>query len=124
MKYDTVQTHSPNIIDHMANSTRHAIHSTQRMADQALGGLDNSVETFREQAAPRLDQMTQGASALAHQGVQSVRDSGRRLRDSAAHASEGTMQYVRDEPIKSILMAAATGALLMALVSLLARNGR
>lgn len=124
MKNDTVQTHSPNIIDHMADSTHHAIQSTRKMADQALGGLDQSVDALRERAGPKFDQVTQGVSDLAHQGVQTVRDTGRRLRDSAVHASEGTVQYVRDEPVKSMLMAAATGALLMALVSLLARSDR
>lgn len=124
MKDITMQTHSPNIIDHVADSTSQAIQHTQKVADQALGGLDNSVQSLRDQAAPKLDEMTQRANALAHQSVQSVRDTGRRLRDSAAHVSEGTIQYVRDEPVKSMLIAAATGAMLMALASLLARNGR
>ena len=119
MKYDAIQTHSPNIIDHMAESTSQAIHRTQRMADQALDGLDESVQALRDHAAPKLNQMTRRASELAQQGVQSARDTGRRLRDSATQVSEGTTQYVRDEPVKSLLIAAATGALLMALANML-----
>ncbi len=125
MKDDTLQTYSPNIIDHVADSTSQAIHSTQKATLEALGGLDNSVQSLRDKTAPKLDEATHRASELAHQSVQSVRDTGRRLRDSAVQVSEGTVQYVRDEPIKAMLIAAATGALLMALTSLLARhNGR
>lgn len=124
MNENTIQTHSPNIIDHVANSTSQAIQSTQKATVDALGGLDNSVQSLRDQAAPKLDAVTQRASDMAHQSVQSVRDGGRKLRDSAVQVSEGTVQYVRDEPVKSMLIAAATGALLMALASLLARNGR
>ena len=43
MKDITMQTHSPNIIDHVADSTSQAIQKTQKMADDALGGLDNSA---------------------------------------------------------------------------------
>lgn len=124
MKDSTIQTHSPNIIDHVANSTSQAIHSTQKATVDALGGLDNSVQSLRGQAAPKLDEMKHRASELAHQSMQSVRDSGQRMRDSAVQVSEGTVQYVRDEPVKAMLIAAATGALLMALASLLARSGR
>ncbi|MEO7939064.1 MAG: hypothetical protein ABIR55_10600 [Burkholderiaceae bacterium] len=122
MNDHTIPTHAPNIIDHVADSTSQAIQSTQKATNQALGGLDNSVQSLRDHAAPKLDEMTQRASDFAHQSVQSVRDTGRRLRESAVEVSEGTVQYVRDEPIKSMLIAAATGAMLMALVTLLARD--
>lgn len=38
------------------------------------------------------------------------------------HASDTTVNYIREEPVKAVLMAAATGAALMALVSLVARS--
>lgn len=120
----TIPTHVPNIIDHVADSTSQAIQNTQKVANEALGGLDNSVQSLRDQAAPKLDEMTQRASDFAHQSAQSVRDTGRRLRTSAIEVSEGTVQYVRDKPVQSMLIAAATGAMLMALVSLLARDSR
>ena len=44
------------------------------------------------------------------------------LREKAQMASEQTVAYVKDEPVKSMLIAAATGALLMGLVSLLGRS--
>ena len=40
------------------------------------------------------------------------------LRDSADAASNRTVGYIKDEPVKAVLIAAATGAALMALLSL------
>ena len=62
------------------------------------------------------------ASALAQRGVDSVRDTAQQLRERALRASDGTVNYIRDEPVKSMLIAAATGAGLMALLSLLTRS--
>ena len=49
-------------------------------------------------------------------------DTSHQLRLKAEHASESTVNYIRHEPIKSILIAAATGAALMALISLISGN--
>ena len=43
------------------------------------------------------------------------------LRDRAHRASDGTVNYIKDEPVKAVLIAAATGAALMALVALIGR---
>jgi ElaB/YqjD/DUF883 family membrane-anchored ribosome-binding protein len=77
---------------------------------------------LQHQAAPLLGRATDQVSALAQRGVDSVRDTSHQLRVKAAHASDNTMHYIKDEPVKSILIAAATGAALMALVSLISRS--
>lgn len=124
MKDNVIQTHKPNIVDQVADSTSQAIHSTQQAADHALSGLDDKVQHLRDQASPRYDDATQQVSAMAERGAQSLRDTTRLLREKASFVTDGTRQYVRDEPVKSLLIAAATGALLMGLASLLARSGR
>ena len=45
-------------------------------------------------------------SAMAHRGMDSVRDTSHLLRVKAEHASDSTVNYVKDEPIKSVLIAA------------------
>lgn len=124
MKDNVIQTYTPNIIDQIAQSASRALHSTQQVADDTLDGIDHKVEELRGQVSPRLDHAKQQADAMARQSLQSARDTTRRLRDTAVQVSDGTVQYVRDEPLKSVLIAAATGALLMGLASLLARSGR
>jgi len=50
------------------------------------------------------------------------REMAEQVRQRALQASEKAAAYARDEPMKSLLIAAAAGALLMGLVSLMARS--
>jgi ElaB/YqjD/DUF883 family membrane-anchored ribosome-binding protein len=44
------------------------------------------------------------------------------LLDKANHANEVTVEYIRKEPVKSVLIAAATGALIGALLTMATRS--
>jgi len=113
---------SSSIADSVAQSADQAIKSTQRVANEALDTLAGTLQDMRHQAAPLLNRATEQASALAKQGMDAVRDSSQQLRHKARRASEGTVNYIRHEPVKAMLIAAATGAALMALVSLMGRS--
>jgi len=56
--------------------------------------------------------------------VDAVRDRSHQLSESAHRVADGTRSYVREEPVKSLLIAAATGAALMGLLALLGRSHR
>jgi len=113
---------SNSIADHAASSADRAIKSTQRVANEALDSLAGSVQDMRHQAAPLLNRATEQVSALAQRSVDAVRGGSQQLRDQARHASDSTVNYIKDEPVKAVLIAAATGAVLMALVSLVSRS--
>ena len=49
-------------------------------------------------------------------------ETARRLRLRASQASDRALAYVREEPVKTLLIAAAAGALLMGLLTLMARS--
>ena len=110
--------------DSAANTAQDAIRSTQRATDQALGRLSETVEQVRSKAGPALNKVTTQAEAAARRGMEAVRDTSHQLRERAHQASDMTVAYVKDEPIKAMLIAAATGALLMGLVALLSRSSR
>jgi ElaB/YqjD/DUF883 family membrane-anchored ribosome-binding protein len=91
------------LVDGAAQGAGKALDSTQRAAEGALQSMGN---------------------ALDH-GMDRLRKTSNQVQDGALRASEGTVAYIRHDPVKSVLIAAATGAALMALVSLLTRsNGR
>ncbi|HSN79372.1 MAG TPA: hypothetical protein VLR44_03230, partial [Rhodoferax sp.] len=73
-------------------------------------------------AAHAVDQVARSSQHLANGVMGSVRDTSHQLRVKAEHASDNTVRYIQHEPVKAILMAAATGAALMALVSLISRS--
>ncbi len=113
---------SNTLADQAAHSADNAIRSTQQVANHAFDGLAVKVQDVRDQATPLLNRASEQASALAQRGLDAVRDSSQQLRDKAVRASDTTVQYIKDEPVKAMLIAAATGAALMALVSLMGRS--
>jgi len=108
--------------DRAAHVAEGVIRSTQRAADGAMDSLSSRVDDVRSQAAPMLSKVTSQAEAAARRGMDAVRDTSQQLRDKATQASDMTAAYVKDEPIKAMLIAAATGAMLMGIVTMMARS--
>jgi ElaB/YqjD/DUF883 family membrane-anchored ribosome-binding protein len=108
--------------DNAAGAAQGSIRSTQRAADQALDRLSDKVDEVRGQAGPMLNKVASQAEAAARRGMDAVRDTSQQLRERALQAQDMTVAYVKDEPIKAMLIAAATGALLMGIVSMLGRS--
>lgn len=117
-----LQQQGQDLADNAANAAQGAIRSTQRSADQAMDRLSDKVDDLRSQAAPLLNKVTSQAEAAARRGMEAVRDSSQQLRERAMQAQDMTVAYVKDEPIKAMLIAAATGALLMGIISMLGRS--
>jgi ElaB/YqjD/DUF883 family membrane-anchored ribosome-binding protein len=75
-----------------------------------------------QRAGLQADAMAQrGASALNH-GAEALQRSANQLQARAQQVSHHASAYVQREPVKAVLMAAATGAALMALLTLMARS--
>lgn len=75
-----------------------------------------------DQASHAADQVAKTSQQLAHSALEGVRDTSHQLRVKAGYAADDTVHYIRHEPVKAMLMAAATGAALMALISLVSRS--
>jgi ElaB/YqjD/DUF883 family membrane-anchored ribosome-binding protein len=114
---------SNNVADQITQSADDAIRSTQRLANETVDGLAHAMQDMRTQAAPMLNRASEQVSTLAQRGVDSVRETSQHLREKTRDAADGTVRYIKDEPVKAMLLAAATGAALMALVSLISRSG-
>jgi ElaB/YqjD/DUF883 family membrane-anchored ribosome-binding protein len=112
------------LAEHAADSATAAIRSTQNVANEAFDRLSDKVEDARGRAAPMLNRLTTQAEMAARRGADVVRDTSNQLREKALQASDTTVGYIRNEPVKAMLIAAATGAALMALIGLLGRSRR
>lgn len=82
----------------------------------------DSLVQLVDSALLKTQSAADAANALMKSGVNSVVQTTHQLRDGAHQATAKTSSYIRDEPIKSVLIAAATGAVLMALVGLVSRS--
>ena len=74
-----------------------------------------------DMAGPLMESANEQVTEMAQRVVEAVRESSQQLQDRAARVSDSTVKYIRNEPVKSLLIAAATGAVLMALVNLMWR---
>jgi ElaB/YqjD/DUF883 family membrane-anchored ribosome-binding protein len=112
---------SNHLSDQAAQAADDAIKSTQRATNEALDSLAETVQDLRHEAAPLLNRASAQASALARHGRDAVSEQSRHLREQARLAADSTTTYIQNAPVQSVLMAAAAGAALMALMSLLSR---
>jgi ElaB/YqjD/DUF883 family membrane-anchored ribosome-binding protein len=89
--------------------------------------LGDAAKSAANAAANALDhaggQVGQMATSYAKRGADALRDGSQQLQARAIHAADSTTSYIKDEPVKSMLVAAATGAALMGLIGLMSRWG-
>ena len=80
--------------------------------------ISHQLDGVAKPIAQSLDRM----NTMAQDGVAKVMDSSHQLKELAQKAGQSTLTTIRDEPVKSVLIAAATGAALMALITLATRS--
>lgn len=113
----------PRISDHAddaVHSAANGARASQRAIQRNLDRLADTAAEMRDQAGPTVDRIRSRAADAARHGMDWMRDSGYRVRTSVGRASDRTVGYVREEPLRSVLMAAAAGALLFAVVRIVA----
>ena len=101
------------LIDRATQRSDEAIQAGADAAHQALEGLSQSAR-----------QLQADAGHLSQRGLDALHNATSAARNQARVAGERTVSYIQDEPVKAMLMAAATGAALMALLSLANRPHR
>ncbi len=104
-----------------------ANHAAVDMADKALSKAGDGLDTLQDgvdelrddlpSAHSKLTRMAIEADALARRGIARARDAADTARQKAAQAGESTVGYIQDQPVKSVLIAAATGAAIAAVVA-------
>lgn len=118
----TVEQPTDTLADQAAHTANDAIKSTQRAANSTLDNLASTVQDLRKQAVPLLNRAAESANAYLQQGLEAVHEGSDKVRAQARSASARTVNYIKDEPVKAILIAAAAGAVLTALVQIASRS--
>lgn len=80
-----------------------------------------SAQTLLDNSQHAANSALNGVSHALDHGVERAREAGAQMRDSSHRMSQDTSNLIRHDPVKSVLIAAATGAALMALVGLMTR---
>jgi ElaB/YqjD/DUF883 family membrane-anchored ribosome-binding protein len=77
---------------------------------------EQAVQVLNEQAAG-LQRALSDAGELARQGIAKAQQAGQSMREQVGRASDSTVSYIKEEPVKAVLIAAAAGAAIAALAS-------
>ena len=118
----SVQQSASQLADDATQGADDAIKNTQRAANNALDKLSDKVNEAGDQAAPIIGRLSAQAEALTRKTVDAVREGSKRARLQASNAANSTVSYIKEEPVKSVLIAAAAGAALFAIAKLVTRN--
>lgn len=99
-----------------------ALHVAKSAASDTLDKASDAAHDTKRDAAPALRDMASRAQDLADQGMDGLGDMTTWAKDYLAESSEMIKSYAKDEPMKAMLIAAATGAALMAIVAMMTRS--
>jgi ElaB/YqjD/DUF883 family membrane-anchored ribosome-binding protein len=110
-------------VSNLAHTAERAANTARKGIDQGLHDVSNGLDHARSETGNALRQLASESDALLHRGLDKVRDASGQLREKSLHAKDAATTYIQHEPMKSVVMAAAVGAGLMALVALFSRNG-
>lgn len=84
-------------------------------------GISGAVNDVLQEAKPMLDRMadrvSDGIQDITKQGIDAAREAEHRLEREARHMRMHAEHYIQNEPLKSVLIAAGTGAATALLVS-------
>lgn len=103
--------------DDILQTAGKAIDSTREHANDALDKAESKMREFRGNVDPMVDMLASKAQKLARQSLDMASEAKDRAEKSLKQAADATTRYVSEQPMRSVLMAAAVGALVALLVS-------
>jgi ElaB/YqjD/DUF883 family membrane-anchored ribosome-binding protein len=103
--------------EELLGSASRAVDSTREYANDALDKAENKVRELRGQVDPMVDMLASKAQKLARQSLDVAAEAKHRAQQSLSQASAATGRYVSEQPLRSVLIAAAVGAAVAMLIS-------
>ena len=103
--------------DDMLQGAGKALDSTRDYANQALDKAEDKVRELRGSVDPLVDMLASRAQALARQSMDMAAEAKDKAQQSLSRYANATTHYVSEQPVRSVLIAAAVGATVALLVS-------
>lgn len=108
--------------DPISGKTDDGLYAGQQFANNALDVAQNGLDELREKIPPKIGQASARLEHLAQVGVDRTHEMTEQVKRQAVRARESTAGYVREEPFKAVLIAAATGVVLAGALGLYVRS--
>lgn len=95
---------------------------TSSIADRAQAATQHAADELREKIPAKVGQAAAEIERLTRMSIDRAMNAAHSVKTRIDSAGERTVTYVRDEPVKSLLIAAASGAMLAGAISLWMRS--
>lgn len=110
--------------DDLLQTAGKAVDSTRDYANQALDKAESKVRDLRGDVDPLVDMLATKAQKLARQSLDMAVEAKEKAQQSLTRYANVTTQYVSEQPVRSVLIAAAVGAAVALLVTSLRQRNR
>jgi ElaB/YqjD/DUF883 family membrane-anchored ribosome-binding protein len=104
------------IADKAAHKVQGGIRDAQQAATEAGNTLSNKVEDLRSDAGPAIQRVVGRVQSMSRHGVEAVGEMATKVRDAASNTSDSIVAYTKKNPANALAIAAASGALLYAVI--------
>jgi ElaB/YqjD/DUF883 family membrane-anchored ribosome-binding protein len=112
-------------MDTVNNFTKHAASGVDTAANRLHDGIHAAEDKARglgADAAERADSAVNDAQGRIKDGIQDVKRAVKQARDGISNSTDSIIAYTQENPVKALLIAAASGAALWTLARLLATS--
>ena len=106
-----------NASNEMLQGADDALNATRDYANHALDKAENKVRELRGEVDPLVDMLASKAQKLARQSLDMAADAKDKAQQSLSRYASATTHYVAEQPMRSVLIAAAVGAAVGLLVT-------
>jgi len=107
------------LVHKAADKVQDGIRGAQDSVQAAGTTLSGKVNDLRNDAGPALTKIAGQTQMLRRQGLDAISDATQRARDAASKASDSIVSYTKENPVKALMIAAASGALLLGIFKVL-----
>jgi ElaB/YqjD/DUF883 family membrane-anchored ribosome-binding protein len=123
-RIQTTAAQAEDLTNRAADSAEGTLRTTRRVANETIDHLESAIDSTRDRVQPAFSRLATQAEDVARRSLDAVRESAANVRERAVGVGDATVRYVKDEPVKSVLIAAAAGAALMGILSLIQSSRR
>ncbi|RZL63653.1 MAG: hypothetical protein EOP81_11790 [Variovorax sp.] len=111
------------LADDARQTANDAIDSTRAYAQNAVNAAGEKVRDMRREVEPTVEQLAARVQQAVQRGIDAASSSSARAQRRLEQAADVTGKYISDQPVRSVLVAAAAGAAIAALLVLATRRG-
>ncbi len=116
---DAISRFAGNAQDATDTASRKAqshVKNAKNLANDAGDAVSDTIDSVRGNAGPTIDKASRRAQAMANQAVDTASRAAQQLRDGVSDLTDGAVAYTKKNPMKAVMIAAASGAVIFGLV--------